>query len=93
MLCCHHHRLVLEQGWRVEWRGRDKQPAFIDPRGQMHLGRPREAPGIPPDPVEKLIEDNRRRGADPDFYTAGARWKREADIPDDVYFRALEALE
>ena len=23
---------------------------------------------------------------------AGARWKREADIPDDVYFKALEAL-
>jgi hypothetical protein len=26
---------------------------------------------MPPDPVEKLIEDNRRRGADPDFLTAG----------------------
>ena len=34
----------------------------------------------------------RRRGVDPDFYTAGARWKREADIPDDVYFRAMEAI-
>ena len=53
------------------------------------MGRPREAPELPADPVEALIEDTRSRGADPDFYTAGARWKREADIPDDVYFRAL----
>ena len=92
LLCGHHHRLVHEQGWRVEWWGRDKQPAFIDPRGQVHLGRLPKAPEIPPDPVAKLVEDNRRRGADPDFYTAGARWKREADIPDDVYFRAREAM-
>ena len=49
-------------------------------------------PELPPDPVEALIEDTRRRGADPDFYTAGARWKREADIPDDVYFRAMGAI-
>jgi len=92
LLCGHHHRLLHEQGWKVEWWGKDRQPAFIDPKGQTHLGRPREAPELPADPVAKLIEDTRRRGADPDFYTAGARWKREADIPDDVYFKALEAL-
>jgi len=39
-----------------------------------------------------LIEDTSRRGADPDFHTAGARWQREADIPDRVYFQAMEAL-
>jgi len=50
------------------------------------MRRPREAPELPADPVEALIEETRSRGADPDFYTAGARWKREADIPDDVYF-------
>jgi hypothetical protein len=93
LLCSHHHRLVHEQGWRVEWWGRDKQAAFRDPKGQVHMGRPPKTPDIPPDPVEALVEDNRRRGADPDFYTAGARWKREADIPDDVYFRAREAIE
>jgi hypothetical protein len=49
-------------------------------------------PELEADPVEALIEDTRSRGADPGFYTAGARWKREADIPDDVYFRAKEAL-
>ena len=92
LLCSHHHRLVHEEGWRVEWWGRDRQPAFIDPRRQVHMGQPRETPEILPDPVEKLIEDNRRRGADPDLLTAGSRWKRESDIPDDIYFRALEAI-
>ena len=43
-------------------------------------------------PVASLIEQNRSRGANPDGWTAGVRWKREADIPDRVYFRALEAL-
>jgi len=92
LLCSHHHRLLHEEGWKIEWWGKDRQPAFIDPRGQTHLGRPREAPELPPDPVAALVEETRSRGADPDFYTAGARWKREADIPDDVYFRALEAM-
>ena len=92
LLCSHHHRLLHEEGWKIEWWGKDRQPAFIDPRGQTHLGRPREAPELPPDPVAALIAGTRRRGAEPDFYTAGARWKREADIPDDVYFRAREAI-
>ncbi len=92
LLCNHHHRLLHEEDWKVEWWGKDRQPAFIDPKGQTHLGRPREAPELPADPVAALVEETRSRGADPDFYTAGARWKREADIPDDVYFRALEAL-
>ena len=42
--------------------------------------------------LDPRIEDTRSRGADPDFYTAGARWKREDDIPDRIYFRATEAL-
>lgn len=44
------------------------------------------------DLVEVLVEKNRAQGVRPDGWTAGARWKREADIPDDVYFRALEAV-
>jgi len=91
LLCGHHHRLLHEEGWKVEWWA-EGRAAFIDPKGQTHLGRPRQAPALPADPVEALIEETRRRGADPDFHTAGARWKREADIPDDVYFRALEAI-
>jgi hypothetical protein len=88
---CGHHRLLHEEGWKVEWWAKGRA-AFIDPKGQTHMGRPRQAPALEPDPVEALIEDTRSRGADPDFYTAGARWKREADIPDDVYFRAMEAI-
>jgi hypothetical protein len=42
--------------------------------------------------VEALIEDTRARGADPDGWTAAARWKRQAHIPDRVFFKALEAL-
>jgi hypothetical protein len=93
LLCSHHHRLVHEEGWKLEWWGKDRLPAFIDPRGQAHGSRRPASPRLPKDPVDALIADTRNRGAEPDFYTAGARWKREADIPDDVYFRAREALE
>ena len=93
LLCSHHHRLVHEDGWRVEWWGMGR-PAFIDRRGQKHVnGRP-PGPALPShrDPVETLIADTRSRGADPDYLTAGARWKREDDIPEEVYYKALEAL-
>ena len=93
LLCSHHHRLLHEEGWKVEWWGKERLPAFVDPRGQVHMGRRPAPPELPADPVAVLVEDNRSRGAEPDFFTAGARWKREADIPDSVYFRALEALE
>ena len=43
--------------------------------------------------VAALIQENRRSGVEPDAWTPGARWKREADIPDRVYFQALEALQ
>ena len=42
--------------------------------------------------AETLIQKNRDRGVNPDGWTAGARWEREADIPDRIYFRAMEAL-
>ncbi|MDX1494204.1 MAG: DUF222 domain-containing protein [Longimicrobiales bacterium] len=50
--------------------------------------------GLPPgtDRVAALQRANRSHGADPDWRTAGARWKRLEDIPDEVLFRALEAL-
>jgi len=38
-----------------------------------------------------MIEGNAGRAA-LNGATAGARWKREADIPDHVYFRPLEAI-
>jgi hypothetical protein len=92
LLCSFHHRLVHEEGWKIEWWG-EGRPMFIDRKGGFHTdGIKVPSPELPPDPVDALIEDNQRRGVDPDFYTAGARWKREADIPDDVYFRAMEAM-
>jgi len=92
LLCSHHHRLVHEEGWRVEWWG-EGRPAFIDRRGQKHFTA-KPPPKLPRrcDPVEDLIADSRSRGADPDYRTAGARWKRESDIPDEVYYKALEAF-
>jgi len=44
------------------------------------------------DLVAALVEENRRRGVWPDGWTAGSRWKREADLPDHLYFRGLEAI-
>ncbi|MFO7587361.1 MAG: DUF222 domain-containing protein [Gemmatimonadota bacterium] len=92
LLCAHHHRLVHEGGWKVAWWAGGR-PAFTDPRGQVHAsGRGRPATHLPRDPVGALVGQARRRGADPDGHTAGARWKREADIPDEVWFRAMEAV-
>jgi len=93
LLCSHHHRLVHEEGWRVEWWGAGR-PAFIDRRGQKHFSGKPVSPSLPShrDPVEALIEDTSARGTDPDYLTAGARWKHEEDIPDEVYYRASEAL-
>ncbi|MGW8282195.1 MAG: DUF222 domain-containing protein [Gemmatimonadota bacterium] len=93
LLCSHHHRLVHEEGWKVEWRG-EGRPAFLDRRGQAHVnGRP-PAPALPADlhPVETLIVDTRSLGADPDYLTAGARWKTEFDIPRELYLKAREAM-
>ena len=93
LLCSHHHRLVPEEGWSLEWWGKGR-PAFIDPRGQQHVDGRQRGPeqAATKDPVSDLIADTRTRGADPDYLTAGARWKRESDIPEEVWLRALEAL-
>jgi len=90
LTCKHHHALLHEGGWRVMWSG-EGLPVFVDPRGGTHYDGRWKAPELPEHPVRALVEANRRRGAEPDWRTAGARWKREDDIPRDVYFRALEA--
>jgi len=92
LLCGHHHRLLHEEGWKIEWWGKEKMPVFVDPRGQAHGSRRSVTPALSQNPVDALIADSRSRGARPDFLTAGARWKRESDIPDRVYLRARETL-
>ncbi len=75
LLCRHHHRLVHEGGWRILW-DRDGRPVFMDPRGGTHYDgrwRPLELSG---NPVGSLVEENRTRGVDPDWRTAGAVWRR-----------------
>jgi hypothetical protein len=36
LLCHHHHRLLHEGGWTMEWWG-EGRPGFIDPRGNTHF--------------------------------------------------------
>jgi hypothetical protein len=36
LLCHHHHRLVHEGGWRMDWWGPGR-PVFFDPRGGTHF--------------------------------------------------------
>jgi hypothetical protein len=91
LLCRFHHRLVHEEGWTIEWWGTGR-PAFRDRRGQAHFDGRWEPPTVPDRPVPALIRQNRLMGADPDGWTASAKWKREEDIPDNVYYAALEAL-
>ena len=67
-------------------------PTFMDPRGGFHFEGGWKYPKLEEDPVEGLLEENRRRGVDPDGWSLGARWKGEEDIPDEVYFPAMEAI-
>jgi hypothetical protein len=94
LLCSHHHRLVHEQNWKVEWWGKGRHPAFLDPRGQVHLSARPRTPDVelPADPVAAAVAEHEKEGIRPVFHTVAARWKRESDIPDRVWFAALEAL-
>jgi hypothetical protein len=91
LLCKFHHTLVHEGGWKVDWWGQGR-PVFYGPRRQLLFEGRRQPPDLPNTPVEALIEEQRARGVEPDERTAGARWKREEDIPANVYFAAAEAM-
>lgn len=91
LLCEFHHRLVHEGGWAVAWNRRG-ETAFRDPRGTLHVaGRGQYRPARETGLLAALVRAARESGARPGAWTAGARWKREADIPDAVLFRAMEA--
>jgi hypothetical protein len=99
LLCRFHHRLVHEEGWSVVWRVGDF-PLFFDPRGGTHCSARPNPPlrvrklrdRLGDQPANSLMRDNRARGVDPDWRTAGAKWRREADVPDRVYFRAVQGV-
>lgn len=90
LACRHHHTLLHEGGWTVRW-DRDGRPVFVDPQGGEHYDARPESPELPDRPVQALIAEHCAHGVVPDWRTAGARWKRDADIPDSVYFSAMEA--
>jgi hypothetical protein len=91
LLCTHHHRLVHEGGWRIEWWGADI-PVFIDLRGNAHAsGRLPVAP-LGPDPAALLLDNQRAHGVKPGPLSLGTRWRSETEIPDPVRCRAEEAL-
>jgi hypothetical protein len=87
-LCRHHHRLVHEGGWTMGW-DREQRPVFFDPRGGLSYDGRWQPPTLPDDALNALIEEN---GIEPEGWTPSARWEREADIPDPVYFAATAAL-
>jgi hypothetical protein len=91
LLCKYHHRLVHEGGWTVDWWG-EGRPVFYDPRGGVQCEVRWEAPKLGHELVETLIQENQERGVEPDPWALGAHWKKEEDIPDRVYFGAMEAL-
>jgi hypothetical protein len=89
LLCRHHHRLVHEDGWRMELQP-DGRPTFYDRRG---LPVPDVPQRVPAAVADALVEQNRRRGIEPDYRSGMARHRRAADVPWAVYARAIDALE
>jgi hypothetical protein len=92
LLCKHHHRLLHEEGFRVElnaWPG--GRPTFYDRRG---LPVPDAAPGpcLPLSPVDALIRHNEQTGTEPNYATCSARAKFDDAITSGCYDRALRAL-
>jgi hypothetical protein len=74
----------------VRWRAPEPDDKLVKP---PELGKDwAEAPDPRERLLETLIQENQERGVEPDPWALGARWKREEDIPDSVYFSAMEAL-
>jgi hypothetical protein len=73
LLCRYHHRLVHEEGWKVDWWG-EGRPVFFDPRGGTHFdgrwkwptkGRSRAPEDSPNGSAETLMANKRAQGVEP----------------------------
>ncbi|TVR58896.1 MAG: HNH endonuclease, partial [Gemmatimonadales bacterium] len=66
-----------------------------DPRSDSQTNPrpdPRTDPRADQDLAQTLVTANLQRGTSPDGWTAAVDWSREQDVPDQVYFPAIEAL-
>jgi hypothetical protein len=91
LLCRHHHRLLHEEGYRLElnaWEG--GRPVFYDRQG-LPVPDVAPVPEVGARAVATLIRANRNRGVRPDWRTASCRWECTDDVPLDVLERAEEA--
>jgi 5-methylcytosine-specific restriction endonuclease McrA len=93
LLCRRHHRAVHEEGFRVELEegdgvesagrgagrgaGRTVEVRFYRPDGRV-LPEVPASPGVPEEPVRELVRANRKRGLEPDAWTATPLWWGEA---------------
>ena len=80
-----------EGGYRVQMQF-DGRASFYDARGLPVPDTP-PAVRLGDAAAEALVEENRRRGVDPDFRTSSARYRREDDIPWPTIVRAVNALD
>ena len=90
-LCGFHHRLVHEGGFGMEF-GLDGRPQFTDRKGRPIPGEPPPG-GALPEPLEAWLARRRVELVGLAARTAGARWKRERDVPWEMEARAREVVE
>jgi hypothetical protein len=82
LLCRHHHRLVHEEGWRVDWWGPGR-PAFRSPRGWIEYEGGWEGPGG---------NEGRDSGKDVSAETSGTAEWGDGDPSATALVQANEAL-